>query len=54
MECEKCNKDNPSDARYCWNCGEKLPSSQPVGKKELSKEDSDILSQLNILINKNN
>lgn len=50
MKCEHCNKENPDDARYCWNCGEKLPPSKPQGKKELSNEDSNILAQLNNLL----
>lgn len=48
MKCEKCNKENPSDARFCWNCGEKLPPSGPIIEQNYDK---DILSQLDKLFN---
>ena len=47
MKCEHCNKENPSNARFCWNCGCELPPSGPGGKQNLSDEESDILNQLN-------
>ena len=52
MKCEHCNKENPNEARFCWNCGEKLPSSKPGGKTP-DVENTDILRQLDNLFNNN-
>lgn len=53
MKCKKCKKENPDDALFCWNCGEKLPPSKPQGKKNLDENETVILNQLDILLNKN-
>lgn len=53
MKCENCKKENPDDALFCWNCGEKLPPSKPQGKKNLDENETDILNQLNNLFNNN-
>ncbi len=52
MKCENCKKENPDDARFCWNCGEKLPPSKPLGKRILNHDEDDIVNQLNNMFNK--
>ncbi len=60
MKCDRCNYDNLDDAKYCVNCGKKLPKKTfeeikiPIKKKEPQADNTQNPSNTEDLIKKTN
>lgn len=41
--CDKCNKENPQDAKFCMYCGEKLRNLIIIGEIPLPEKEKELI-----------